>query len=218
MSDVVTGIRHTLVIALLGATAACGGGGGNEEPTYDDPLMYPANFTETAPESFLATFETSNGTFAVQVHRDWAPVGADRFYNLARAGFYDDTRIFRAIDGFMAQMGIHGTPIVQAQWSNRFIDDDPVAGSNTRGMVTFAKTNQPNTRSTQFFINFADNTNLDELGFAPFGEVMEGLDVVDAINKEYGDTPNQNNIKAAGNEYLDGEFPNLTRLIRVTVE
>jgi len=143
-------------------------------------LRNPAALTEQAPATFNANFDTSKGVFVITVHRDWAPNGADRFYNLVKNGFYDDVRFFRVIDGFMAQFGIHGTPAVASAWQNASIKDDPGKQSNKRGFVTFA-TRGPNTRTTQLFINFGDNAGLDKQGFSPFGEVTKGMDVVDKI-------------------------------------
>src|SRR5258706_16425559 len=120
-------------------------------------LRNPAALTEQAPATFNANFDTSKGVFVVTVHRDWAPNGADRFYNLVKNGFYDDVRFFRVIDGFMAQFGMNGDPTIQAAWGKSNFNDDPVKGSNKRGYVTFAKTALPNSRSTQVFVNFADN-------------------------------------------------------------
>jgi len=131
-------------------------------------LANPAALTETAPASFKARFDTSKGVFVVQVRRDWAPNGADRFYNLVKNGFFDNARFFRVISGFMVQFGINGDPQLSARWREARITDDPVKQSNKRGYITFA-TAGPNTRTTQMFINFGDNTNLDSQGFAPFG-------------------------------------------------
>src|SRR6202165_968178 len=133
---------------------------------------------EQAPASYKVKFDTSKGTFVVQVTRAWAPQGADRFYNLVKNGFYDNVRFFRVISGFMVQFGINGTPAVMAAWRNAQIPDDPVTQSNKRGMITFA-TSGPNSRTTQVFINFADNSRLDSTGFAPFGQVVSGMNVVD---------------------------------------
>ena len=123
---------------------------------------------------FKVKFETSTGDFIVEVHREWAPIGAERFYQLVKSGFYDECRFFRVVPGFMVQFGINGDPGVQRQWENN-ITDDPVVKSNTRGFVTFA-TSGPNSRTTQIFINFGDNESLDGQGFAPFGEVIEGME------------------------------------------
>src|SRR3989454_11501756 len=137
-------------------------------------------FAEQAPDSFRARFSTTQGDFVIAVHRAWAPHGADRFYNLVRSGFYAGVRFFRVIPGFMAQFGIHGDTGVTGAWRVRTIPDDPVRGSNARGMVTYA-TAGPGTRTTQLFINYRDNNRLDASGFAPFGQVVEGMEVVDAL-------------------------------------
>ena len=188
-----------------------------------NPLLRPDRFTETAPATFRARFETSAGDVVIELHRDWAPLGVDRFYNLAKNGFYDDTRIYRVMDGFMAQFGIPADPYVAQAWKSQFIVDDPVVQTNSRGRVTFAKGGL-HTRTTEIFINYRDNAGLDEDGFTPIGEVIEGMDVVDAFYAEYGDGPPRGSgpyaamAQARGNEYLDAEFSELTRLIRVTVE
>jgi peptidyl-prolyl cis-trans isomerase A (cyclophilin A) len=185
-------------------------------------LRNPAGFTEQAPASYKANFDTSKGTFVIQVTRDWAPTGADRFYNLVNGGFYDDIRFFRVIEGFMVQFGIHGNPAVQGAWRNANLKDDPVKGSNKRGMVTFA-TAGPNTRTTQVFINFGNNTGLDKQGFAPFGEVVQGMDVVDKLYNGYGEGapsgkgPNQGRMQTEGNAYLNKEFPRLDFIKAATI-
>src|SRR5262249_9792551 len=138
----------------------------------------PSKLTEKAPETFKAQFDTTKGKFTIQVTRSLAPKGADRFYNLVRAGYFKDTAFFRVIPGFMCQFGIHGDPSVSAKWREAGISDDPVKSSNTRGTITFA-TAGPNTRTTQLFINFGDNNVLDSQGFSPFGRVTEGMEVVD---------------------------------------
>lgn len=177
-------------------------------------LTAPASFTEKAPESFKARFETSKGAFTVEVKRSLAPNGADRFYNLVRAGYFTDVQFFRVISGFMCQFGIHGDPKVAAAWQAAQIPDDPVKASNTRGAITFA-TAGPNTRTTQLFINFDDNRRLDGMGFSPFGKVTEGMDVVDKIYNGYGEGaprgagPDQGRIQQEGNAYLKKDFPKL---------
>jgi peptidyl-prolyl cis-trans isomerase A (cyclophilin A) len=178
-------------------------------------LLDPAAATAAAPDVYKVKFETSKGDFVVEVHRAWAPNGADRFYNLAKIGFFDGCEFFRVIDGFMAQVGIHGDPMVAAKWQNANIPDDPPSGhSNTRGMVTFA-TAGPNTRTTQFFINFKDNSFLDNQGFPPIGQVVEGENVLDALYRGYGEGapqgngPSQGLIQSKGNSYLKAEFPQL---------
>lgn len=186
-------------------------------------LMRPADLNEQAPDVFRARFETSAGNFVVEVHREWAPRGADRFYNLVRRGFYDDARFFRVIRGFMAQFGISGDPSIQAVWRSAQFRDDPVTQSNLRGYITFA-TAGPNTRTTQLFINLVDNANLDRSGFAPFGRVVEGMDVVDQIYDGYGEGaprgngPEQGRLQLEGNAYLEQEFPKLDYIRMATVE
>ena len=193
------------------------------DPDPSNPLMNPAAFSETAPNVFRARFETSKGDFLVDVHRDWAPIGADRFYNLVQNGYYDDVRFFRVITGFIAQFGMHGDPHVNAAWRSHPIPDDPVTQSNLRGFVTFAKTAAPDSRTTQVFINFVDNPHLDGIGFAPFGQVVEGMDVVDQLYSGYGESPPtgqgpiQQNIAIWGNEYLIEGFPNLDYVERAAI-
>lgn len=185
--------------------------------------LVPTDLTEKAPATFKANFETSKGTFVVEVHRDWAPLGADRFYNLVKNGFYDDCRFFRVIDNFMVQFGIHGTPGTQVNWAGARIKDDAVKQSNTRGFIVFA-TAGPNTRTTQVFINFRDNArSLDSQGFAPFGEVVQGMDVVDTLYNGYGEGgprgqgPDQGRIQAEGNTYLNKGFPKLDYIKKATI-
>lgn len=167
-----------------------------------------------APDVFLAEFITTKGTFIVAVRRQWAPKGADRFYNLVRHGFYDEARFFRVIAGFMAQFGLPADPQVTKQWKDAKLTDDPVIESNTRGTVSFA-TAGPNTRTTQLFINYRDNSRLDAMGFAPFGKVIRGMDVVDQLYADYGEGapagkgPSQKRIQEEGNAYLERDFPKL---------
>jgi peptidyl-prolyl cis-trans isomerase A (cyclophilin A) len=172
-------------------------------------LLDPSKLIAKAPDVFQARFTTTKGDFVVEVHRDWAPNAADRFYNLVKAGFFDDTRFFRVIDGFMAQFGISGDPAVAAKWQNANIPDDPVKQSNKPGFVTFAQTNAPNSRATQIFVNYGDNSRLDATRFAPFGQVTKGMDVLNGIYKGYGESPNQGAIQSQGNAYLDAKFPKL---------
>ena len=185
-------------------------------------LRNPLALNEQAPATFKANFDTSKGTIVIEVHRDWAPQGADRFYNLVKNGFYDDVRFFRVIQGFMAQFGIHGDPAVAAAWRPAQIKDDPVKQSNKRGFVTFA-TAGPNTRTTQLFINFGDNAALDKQGFAPFGQVTTGMDVVDKIYNGYGEGaprgkgPDQGRVQSEGNAYLTKEFPRLDFIKAATI-
>lgn len=186
-----------------------------EEQDGSNPaLLEPSLAREQAPEQFRVKFETTKGDFLVEVHRDWSPRGADRFYNLVKIGFYNDVAFFRVLEGFVAQFGINGNPEVNKAWRNATITDDPVKHSNTRGTLVFA-TGGPNTRTTQLFINYADNTNLDRSGFSPFGEVVEGMEVVNSLYAGYGEGaprgsgPNQALIQAAGNSYLKSRFQKL---------
>jgi len=182
----------------------------------------PSKLTATAPDDFKAVFDTTKGKFTVEVTRSLAPNGADRFYNLVRSGYFKDIAFFRVVPGFMVQFGIHGDPNVAAKWQGANIQDDPVKGSNTRGTITYAMAG-PNTRTTQLFINFADNTGLDSQGFSPFGKVVQGMDVVDKINGEYGDGPpsgagpDQGRIQMEGNTYLKKSFPDLDYIKSVTL-
>jgi peptidyl-prolyl cis-trans isomerase A (cyclophilin A) len=182
----------------------------------------PSKLTAQAPETFKAQFDTTKGKFIIEVKRSQAPFGADRFYNLVRSGYFKDIAFFRVIPGFVCQFGIHGDPAVSAKWREANIIDDPVKASNTRGAVTFAM-GGPNTRTTQMFINFGDNSRLDGMGFPPFGKVVEGMDVVDKINGEYGEGspdgmgPNQGRVQFEGNAYLKKEFPNLDYIKSATI-
>lgn len=175
-----------------------------------------ADEAEKAPETYQVQFETSGGNFVVEVHREWSPNGADRFYKLVESGFYDDCRFFRVVPGFMVQWGINGDPEIQQNWVKANIKDDRVTKSNKRGFITFA-TSGKNSRTSQVFINYKDNAFLDGMGFSPFGQVVEGMDVVDAINSQYGEQPQQGLIQEKGNEYLNKSFPKLTYIKKATV-
>jgi peptidyl-prolyl cis-trans isomerase A (cyclophilin A) len=185
--------------------------------------MNPAALNQQAPATYKVDFDTSKGSFVVEVHRDWAPHGADRFYNLVKNGFFDNARFFRVIKGFMVQFGINADPHVSAQWRGAHIPDDPVKQKNTRGMITFA-TAGANTRTTQVFINFGDNRALDGQGFAPFGEVVSGMDVVDKLYSDYGEGapsgqgPEQGRVQVEGNAYLTQSFPKLDYIKKATIQ
>ncbi|MGE5261692.1 MAG: peptidylprolyl isomerase [Actinomycetota bacterium] len=191
-------------------------------PASAGDLSNPASLNEKAPATYKVKFDTSKGVFVVEVHRDWAPNGADRFYNLVKNGFYNDTRFFRVISGFMVQFGINGNPQISKVWRDANIKDDPVKASNKRGMITFA-TAGPDTRTTQVFINFGDNAGLDDQGFAPFGQVVSGMEVVDALYAEYGEGapqgagPNQGLVQSQGNAYLKKDFPKLDYIKTATI-
>lgn len=165
--------------------------------------------TVTAPAEFKVRFETSKGPVVIQLHRDWAPNGVDRFFQLVEEGFYNDVRFFRVVPTFIVQFGMAGAPEANAKWANQQLVDDPVKQSNKRGTVTFAKTSLPNSRTTQLFINLGDNAGLDPQAFAPIGEVVEGMSVVDRLYKDYGENPDQDSIRTRGNEYLKTAFPKL---------
>lgn len=178
--------------------------------------------SESAPP-VRARFETSRGTFVIAVHPEWAPEGARRFLHLVQTGYYDDARFHRVVDGFIVQWGLAGDPARTAEWLNAFIPDDPVVASNTRGRIAFAFTD-PGTRSTQVYIDLVDNVRLDSVGFAPFGEIVEGMDVVDALYSGYGEDSgggvrrgDQSRIVAEGNLYLDREYPLLDRIERASI-
>jgi peptidyl-prolyl cis-trans isomerase A (cyclophilin A) len=186
-------------------------------------LKDPASFTEKAPATFRVRLDTTKGPVVIQVTRAWAPNGADRFYNLVKSGYLDEARFFRVVTGFMAQFGINPDPEVNSRWRQARIPDDPVTQSNKRGYVTFA-TSGPNSRTTQVFINFDDNSDLDKQGFAPFGLVTSGMDVMDKLYAGYGDGPpygrgpDQNLIQIQGNSYLDRLFPMLDGIKKATIE
>jgi peptidyl-prolyl cis-trans isomerase A (cyclophilin A) len=179
-------------------------------------LRTPSKLKDVAPAAFRANFETSAGVFVVEVTRAWAPKGADRFYNLVKYGYFDGNRFFRVLPNFMVQFGINGDPKLNAVWREANIPDDPVTQSNKRGFITFA-TRGPNTRTTQLFINFKDNAGLDAQGFTPFGQVVAGLDVVDKINAEYREQPDQMAIQSKGNAYLTTAFPRLDFIKKATI-
>lgn len=202
-------MRASVFIAIALLALGC------KETSHQDPPATPD--AEVQPlATYSVEFKTSSGDLIVDVTRAWSPKGADRFFELVEAGFYDDIRVFRVLPGFVAQFGINGDPAVNRTWSNRVIDDDPVVQSNLRGTLSFAAAG-PNTRTTQVFINYADNSALDNMGFSPFGVVSAGLDVADGFNADYGETPDQVEINGAGNEYLDTNFPNLDAITSARV-
>ena len=172
---------------------------------------------DQAPEIYKVLFETSKGNFTVEVHREWAPNGADRFHKLVETGFYDDCRFFRVLPDFMVQWGINGDPEVQKNWVKAYIKDDRVIKSNKRGFITYAKISQRDSRTSQVFINYADNSRLDADGFAPFGQVVDGIDVVDAINAQYRQQPDQTLVQESGNAYLNKKFPKLDFIKKASI-
>ena len=215
--------------ALLAQTPAAKTGAapktGAAKSAAPNPLLNPASLTRRAPDLYRVKFATTAGDFTVEVHRDWAPLGADRFYNLVRSRFFNGETFFRVVPNFIVQWGLNGDPAVNHAWETASFKDDPVKQHNTRGTVVFA-TAGPNTRTTQFFVNLRDNTgSLDPQGFAPFGTVTEGMETVDKIFPGYGERPKQNadrpgdkdNITDGGDAYLKKSFPNLTRITSTTV-
>jgi peptidyl-prolyl cis-trans isomerase A (cyclophilin A) len=183
-------------------------------------LKEPAALTEQAPAAYRARVETNHGTFVIEVHREWAPHAADRFYNLVKNGFYDNARFFRVLSGFMVQFGLNGDPEIQRPWSSAGLPDEPAKQSNLRGFVSFARESSPNSRDTMVFINYKDNSYLDSEGFPPFGQVVAGMEVVDTLYSGYGRTnvPDQRRILSEGNAYLAAEYPKLDFIRRARVD
>ena len=187
-------------------------------------LTNPDLAKETAPASYKCNFETSKGTFVVQVTREWAPNGADRFYNLCKIGYFDNAKFFRNIQGFMVQFGMSAYPAATKVWQEATIKDDPVVKSNKPLYVTFAKTGAPDSRSTQIFINHGDNASLDGMGFSPVGQVVEGQDVVKKLYDGYGEGaprgrgPRQDLMQEVGNSYLKEAFPELDYIVSASIE
>jgi len=203
-------VAAALVLAAAASISA--------QSTRASRLSDPSKLTETAPAVFRARFDTSKGPVVIEVHREWAPIGADRFYNLVKNGFYDGTRFFRVRPGFMAQFGLNGNPEIQSPWQRAFLRDEPVTQKNLRGFVTFTTEGRPQSRFTQIFINYNDNSRLDADGFAPFGQVVTGMEVVDKLYAPPDDAqPDQRRILREGNEYLGKEFPQLDFVKKATI-
>jgi peptidyl-prolyl cis-trans isomerase A (cyclophilin A) len=179
-------------------------------------LLHPATLNRTAPPVYRVKFATSKGDIVIEVTRAWAPRGADRFYNLVRANYFTDVAFFRVIPGFMAQFGISSKPEVAAAWVKADVTDDPVKQSNTRGKLTFA-TSGPNSRTTQLFINTANNANLDSQGFSPIGEVIEGMSAADMLYSGYGGNPDQGAIQTSGKAWLDRNMPKVDKILTATI-
>lgn len=212
-----------LTLPSISPAAEAGKGGKKPASKPSEALMNPQAATAQAPKTFKVRFTTTKGDFEVEAQRAWSPRGADRFYNLVQAGFFNEIAFFRAIDGFMVQFGIHGTPAVAAKWRGSNIPDDPPAGiPNQRGYVSFA-TAGPGTRTTQMFINYGDNSRLDSMGFTPFAKVTKGMEVVDSLYKGYGEGapsgmgPEQGRTQMEGNAYLKKSFPKLDYIKSATV-
>lgn len=216
-------VQRSLLKALMSSAVALGAAGVIAAQGGGAALKNPASLTEAAPATYNVKFDTSAGAFTVAVTRAWAPRAADRFYNLVKNGYYNDARFFRVVSNFMVQFGINGDPALNAVWQQARIQDDPVKESNLRGFITFA-TAGPNTRTTQVFINFNDNAGLDRQGFAPFGKVSSGMDVVDKLYSGYGEGapsgsgPRQDLAQSQGNAYLTKSFPKLDYIKTATIE
>ena len=211
MNGKMIGTAAAVAVALaLGAAVAAA----------PEKLMDPAKLSETAPATYKAKFETTKGIFVIEVHRDWAPNGADRFYNLVKAGYFDEVKFFRVVPGFVVQFGIHGDPSIASKWLKSNIQDDPVKESNKKGYLTFAMSSAPNSRSVQMFINLRDNTGLDAKGFAPLGKVISGMDIVEKLYDGYGEglTQLQGRIAAEGNPFLEKNYPQLDGIKKATIE
>jgi peptidyl-prolyl cis-trans isomerase A (cyclophilin A) len=210
-----------LLVSFLFAVASAYPAGQGGAPSKEN-LMDPSKLNEKAPEKYQVAFETSKGQFIVEVTRAWAPNGADRFYNLVKNGYYDDCRFFRVVADFMVQFGISGDPKLNTAWRSARIPDDPGKQSNRRGYITFAMAG-PNTRTTQVFINFGDNSSLDSQGFSPFGRVTKGMNVVDSLYSGYGDGaprgsgPDQGRLQSEGNAYLEKGFPKMDYIKTATI-
>lgn len=217
----VAGRGAVLVLAAGVLVGGCGEAPAPEPAGETNPLLQPANFQEPAPERFRVAFETTAGDFVIEAHREWAPRGVQRFYNLVRAGYYDGVPFHRVIDGFVVDFGIHPDPWVNAAWRQAQLRDDPVTRPNLRGYVTFSKS-VAHTRTVQIFINLVDNGELNDDGFAPFGRVVEGMETVDALYGGYGDGPPRGDgvyqamAIAKGDEYF-ADFPRLDRIIRAAL-
>jgi len=180
-------------------------------------LLHPATLNRTAPAIYRVKLTTTKGDVLIEVTRAWAPRGADRFYNLVRAGYFNDCAFYRVIPKFMAQFGISARPEVNKAFATANIPDEPRKESNKRGMVSFA-TAGPNTRATTLFINMTDNAYLDPMGFAPIGEVVEGMGNVDMLYTGYGDISiHQTEFENGGKSYVDRTFPKLDRILTATI-
>jgi peptidyl-prolyl cis-trans isomerase A (cyclophilin A) len=205
-------ILSTGILWGLTGTQATAGKSTSQRSAARPSLLKPSSLNEQAPATFKAKFTTTKGDFVVEVTRAWAPLGADRFYNLVKNHFYDGAAFFRVLPGFVAQFGLSAKPEISRVWASASFEDDPVTQSNLAGYLTFA-TAGPNTRTTQLFINLADNQTLNGMGFAPFGKVVEGMDVVQKFYSGYGEGapagkgPNQSRITNEGKAYLDKNFP-----------
>ncbi len=221
VSKTLFSIYPTVTPALVdaetdGSEDAAAATGDTNDATADAGVAPAKTDPGPAPARFEVTFVCDHGEFTAEFIRDWAPLGVDRIYELVANGAFDGCKFFRVVRGFVVQFGIPADPAKAARWRDARIQDDPVKQSNVRGTITFAAAG-PNTRTSQLFINLGDNTALDQQGFAPVGRVISGMDVVDAINAEYGEKPDQSLIQALGDQYLSQQFPNLTVIEKATI-
>lgn len=206
------------LIAISAALLLAGCSGSSQQPQSQSQAQ------SHAPDVYKVNLDTSKGAVVIEVHRDWAPLGADHFYELVKSGYYDGARFFRVLPGFMAQFGIAADPKLTVKWKNANLQDEPVKQSNTRGMVTYAKSSLPNSRTTQLFINTGNNARLDSDGFSPFGQVVTGMEIVDQLYNGYGEGapqgrgPDQSQIEEQGNAYLEKDFPMLDYIKKATIQ
>lgn len=212
-------MRRSILLLPALILASCGGG---EAPAPKQAAQPRPAANQPMPEVWRALFDTSQGSFIVEVHKDWAPVGAERFWRLVNMGFFNDSRFFRVRPGFIVQFGLSGDPQTQSMLNSVAFDDDPPKQKNTKGTIAFAQAG-PRSRRTQVFVNLKDNAELNASGFAPFGEIKEGFDVFAKLFSSYGEWdppgsgPNANRIQTEGNAYLDARFPKLDRILRAKV-
>lgn len=200
--------RNLTAFALVFAVGA--------SPATDPALLHPSALAAQSPSRYDVSFKTTAGTFVVAVTRAWAPRGADRFYNLVKHGFYNGAAFFRVVPGFVVQFGLSPNPSVNSAWNGASIKDDTVAQSNRSAYLSFASSG-PNSRTTQVFIDLAENERLDAMGFAPFGKVVSGMDAVAKIYAGYGESPDQSSIASQGNAYLEKQFPKLDRILAAKI-
>ena len=206
-------IRRIALVSLLAGVSAL-------VPSFahaDSALMHPDSLKAKAPASYRVAFKTTAGNFTVAVTRAWAPIGADRFYNLVKHGYFNGESFFRVVPGFVVQFGLSGNATLNTVWPTASIQDDPVKQTNAAGTLSFADSG-PNSRTTQLFINLGDNARLDGMGFAPFGKIVSGMDAVKKIYSGYGETPDQAQITASGDTYLKANFPHLDRIISARIQ
>jgi peptidyl-prolyl cis-trans isomerase A (cyclophilin A) len=210
--------KRVFLVAVVCVAIGCEQGGATHDPAISSVETTNGPLPEKGPDEYWAKFETTRGPLVIEVHRAWSPYGADRFYELVKSGFYDRCKFFR-VAGFVVQFGISGDPHISAKWHEANIPDDTYQPrdknrqSNKRGYVTFAKTQMPNSRTTQVFINCLDNSQLDRTGFTPFGIVLSGMDAIDSLYSNYGEEPStassQDRIEKEGDAYLKAAFPKL---------